>query len=49
MATSTANEFSEEAPLLTTNQHEEVYLRFNPAKKREIVAIVSATGVLACT
>ncbi len=49
MATTTVNEISEEAPLLATNQHEEVYLRFTPAKKREIVAIVSATGVLACT
>ncbi len=40
---------SEETPLLTAKQHEEVYLRFKPAKKRGIVAIVSATGLLACT
>lgn len=39
---------SEETPLLTAKQHEEIYLRFKPAKKRGIVAIVSATGLLAC-
>ncbi|KAF9481300.1 MFS general substrate transporter [Pholiota conissans] len=38
---------SEEAPLLPPSKHEEVYLRFKPAKKRGIVAIVSLTGLLA--
>ncbi|KJA19693.1 hypothetical protein HYPSUDRAFT_44074 [Hypholoma sublateritium FD-334 SS-4] len=38
---------SEETPLLTAKQHEEIYLRFKPTKKRGIVAIVSATGLLA--
>ncbi|KAF8161883.1 MFS general substrate transporter [Pholiota molesta] len=38
---------SEEAPLLAPSKHEEVYLRFTPAKKRGIVAIVSLTGLLA--
>ncbi|PPQ91937.1 hypothetical protein CVT25_000980 [Psilocybe cyanescens] len=37
---------SEATPLLIKIKHEEVYLRFKPAQKRVILAIVSITGLL---
>ena len=40
---------SEETPLLSSDRnlnHEEVYKRFAPAKKRGILAIVSLTGLI---
>jgi len=41
---------SEETPLLSSpTKHEDGYKRFKPAKKRAIVALVSVTGLLACT
>ena len=43
---------SEETPLLSSDRnlnHEEVYKRFAPARKKRILAIVSATGLIPCT
>jgi len=41
---------SEETPLISSStKHDEVYKRFEPAKKRIIVALVSVTGLLART
>ena len=41
-------ETSEETPLLsaTNLDHEEVYKRFGPARKRGILAIVSLVGLI---
>ncbi|PPQ83211.1 Transporter [Psilocybe cyanescens] len=44
--THTIGNDSEATPLLVKIKHEDVYLRFKPAQKRVILAIVSATGLL---